>query len=62
MELSTSEKAALRKDVSGLPKGVRTSFQKAFDAWKKTWFLGGLAINSNPYARAHGKEFGEVYT
>lgn len=60
MKLSSSENMLLKKGVSGVPKDVQTAFQKAFEAWKKTWFSGSLSIDSNPYSRARGKEFDDL--
>ena len=57
MELSKSEKAMLATAVALVPQGLRKSFKSAFEAWKKTWFEGRLAIISDPYARAAGQEF-----
>ncbi len=60
MKLTTSETANLKKEVVRVPEDVRTAFDKAFEAWKKTWFAGSLSIDSNPYSRAHGKEFDDL--
>jgi hypothetical protein len=47
----------LHDQLTVLPAKLRTRFEAAFRAWKKTWFAGGLAVSSNPYSRAVGKEF-----
>lgn len=54
--LAPSDKRALREQMSRIPPEVRTAFEVAFNAWKETWFSGGLAIDSDPHARAVGKE------
>lgn len=33
------------------------AFDESFNAWRDTWFRGGLAISSDPHTRAIGKEF-----
>lgn len=48
---------AIKNAVADVPQETRGSFANAFDAWKKTWFEGGAAINSDPHTRACGKEF-----
>jgi len=55
--LTSAQKKALRDQRSGVPAELRTAFDAAFNAWKGTWFSGGLAISSNPHNRAVGKEF-----
>ena len=60
MKLSKSEKTALRNDTSSIPDEVRSEFQSAFEAWRKSWFAGSLAIDSNPYSRAHGSDFDKL--
>jgi hypothetical protein len=55
--LTAAEKKALRNQIKSLSSEVRTEFEAAFSAWKRTWFSGGLAINSNPHSRTVGKEF-----
>ena len=60
MKMSSEEKSALKRDIANIPKDVQAAFQKAFSAWKKTWFTGSLAIDSNPYSRARGKEFDDL--
>jgi hypothetical protein len=55
--LSAAQRKALREAVQAIPADLRTVFAQAFEAWKQTWFQGGLAINSDPYARAVGKEY-----
>jgi hypothetical protein len=54
---STSQRRQLKEAREGAPAEVRAAFDQAFAAWKDTWFGGGLAINSNPNARAVGKEY-----
>jgi hypothetical protein len=55
--LTAAERKVLRDQVSNVPSKLRSAFESAFDAWKKTWFSAGLAISSNPHTRAVGKEF-----
>jgi hypothetical protein len=55
--LTTAQKNALRQERSQFPAELRAAFDTAFDAWKSTWFSGGLAISSDPGSRAVGKEF-----
>jgi hypothetical protein len=55
--LSAAQKKALRQERSTLPAGLQTAFDAAFDAWKESWFRGGLAMSSNPRTRTVGKEF-----
>lgn len=57
MRLSSAEAAKLQQDVTAVPAEVQAEFRRAFEAWKETWFAGGLAIDSNPRSRARGKEF-----
>jgi hypothetical protein len=42
--------------MSAAPAELRKTFDIALNAWKDTWFRGGLAVGSNPHARAVGKE------
>jgi hypothetical protein len=51
------EAKVLREQVRAIPAEVRAAFEAAFDAWKRKWFEGGLAISSDPHTRAVGKEF-----
>jgi hypothetical protein len=55
--LTGAEKKALRDQVNDVPTEARAAFEASFNAWKNTWFSGGLAISSNPHTRAVGKEF-----
>jgi len=54
---SATQKRALTAERDNVPERVRDDFDKAFAAWKSTWFSGGLAISSNPHTRAIGKEY-----
>jgi hypothetical protein len=54
---SAEEKKLLAAQAKFIPMEVRAEFEKAFDAWKATWFEGGLAISSVPQTRAVGREF-----
>ncbi len=55
--LSAAQKRTLREEYEKIPEELRTAFDKAFTAWKSTWFRGGLASSSNPHTRAVGKEY-----
>jgi len=55
--LTSPEKRLLRDQINVLPSELRATFNKAFTAWKDTWFAGGLAISSDPHTRAIGKEY-----
>jgi hypothetical protein len=57
MQLSSEERSVLEGLVGTIPAEVRQAYTEAFAAWKATWFAGSLAIDSNPYSRARGKEF-----
>ncbi|MDT4292376.1 hypothetical protein RO575_22650 [Methylomonas sp. MO1] len=60
MKLSEQEETNLKKDISNVPEEIQIAFQDAFAAWKKTWFSGSLAIDSNPYSRSRCKEFDDL--
>lgn len=55
--LSPQEKKLLAAQSKSVPPDVRADFEAAFDAWKATWFEGGLAVSSVPQTRAVGREF-----
>jgi hypothetical protein len=55
--LSLTQKRLLNQQLDQVPAQIRAAFDKAFAAWKSTWFRGGLALNSNPQARAIGPEY-----
>jgi hypothetical protein len=55
--LTAAQKKVLREGRSKAPADLRAAFDTAFDAWKSTWFSGGLAMSSDPRTRAVGKEF-----
>ena len=55
--LSTPQKKALGAEREAVAANLRRAFEEAFKAWKQTWFVGGLAINSNPHSRSIGKEY-----
>jgi hypothetical protein len=55
--LSPAQKRALSHECAQIPPEIRAAFDRAFAAWKATWFSGGLAISSNPHTRAVGKEY-----
>ena len=55
--LSAHQQKQLLAERDAIAAEVRDRFERAFDAWKQTWFSGGLAINSNPHSRAVGREY-----
>jgi hypothetical protein len=55
--LSAAQKRSLTEESNAIAADIRSTFEKLFTAWKKTWFRGGLAISSNPQTRAVGPEF-----
>ncbi len=55
--LSAAQRRTLREERDRVSEEVRTAFEDAFAAWKRTWFSGGLAVSSNPHTRAVGKEY-----
>ncbi len=55
--LSGPQKKALGAEREAIDPELRGAFEEAFDAWKQSWFSGGLAINSNPHSRTIGKEY-----
>jgi hypothetical protein len=55
--LSASERKRLAEQAKTVAAELRRAFEKDFDAWKDTWFRGGLAISSVPNNRAVGPEF-----
>jgi hypothetical protein len=55
--VTIKERSAVKRLVSEVDSETSLAFRAAFAAWKKTWFEGGLAISSDPHARAVGKEF-----
>src|SRR3954471_23436720 len=55
--LTAAQKKQLREQRSRIPRQVQNAFDAAFNAWKATWFRGGLAISSNPHTRTVGEEF-----
>ena len=55
--MKAAQKRALRVERERVPADLRAAFDKAFAAWKSTWFRGGLAISSNPHTRAVGNEY-----
>jgi hypothetical protein len=55
--LTGAEKKALREQLDSVLPEVRAAFERAFNAWKDSWFSGGLAVSSSPHTRAIGGEF-----
>jgi hypothetical protein len=55
--ITIKERSAVKRLASEVDSEARLAYRAAFAAWKRTWFEGGLAISSDPHARAFGKEF-----
>ncbi len=55
--LTAAQKKQLREQRSRIPRQVQNAFDTAFNAWKATWFRGGLAVSSDPHTRTVGEEF-----
>ena len=55
--LSARQRKALAEVRARIPADLRAAYDRAFAAWKATWFRGGLAINSDPHGRAVGPEY-----
>jgi hypothetical protein len=55
--LSPAQKKLLREQQATIPQELQVAFAEGFNAWKATWFSGGLAVSSDPHTRAVGKEF-----
>ncbi len=58
--LSAAQRKALAEAARDLPVDVREAFERAFCAWKDTWFSDPLSISSDPSDRATGKEFQDL--
>jgi hypothetical protein len=54
---SAAQKNTFAEGIREVPEQVKTAFEKAFRAWKETWFKGPLSISSDPSDRAGGKEY-----
>ena len=55
--LSATQRKALADVRARVPADLRAAYDRAFAAWKATWFRGGLAIDSDPHGRAVGPEY-----
>jgi hypothetical protein len=55
--MSAEQLEALRSALADVNPELRRVFSEAFTEWKRTWFVGGLAISSDPHSRAVGREF-----
>jgi hypothetical protein len=55
--LSAHQKKQLLAEREAIAAELRDRFEEAFAAWKRAWFSGGLAINSDPHSRAVGREY-----
>jgi hypothetical protein len=58
--LSKAQEKLLRAQIDEVSNDVHAVFDRAFRAWKATWFAGGLAISSDPHTRAVGKAFDDL--
>ncbi|MFH0893431.1 MAG: hypothetical protein V2A54_03255 [Bacteroidota bacterium] len=56
-QISKEEIALINEEIIKLPKKVVLDFETNFTYWKKTWFKGLLAIDSNPTSRVGSLEF-----
>ena len=52
-----AQKKIARDQRMQVPAEVRAAFDLAFEAWKETWFSGGLSFDSDPHSRTVGREF-----
>jgi hypothetical protein len=55
--LSAVQRNLLTEECNRIPPDRLAAFDKAFAAWKGTWFEGGLAISSDPHSRTVGREY-----
>ncbi len=55
--LTAEQRRMLREQCSRIPVDLRQAFEEAFQAWKNTWYSGGLAVSSDPHTRSVGREF-----
>ena len=55
--MSTPRRKAIVEERGHIPTELRAAYDRAFAAWKATWFSGGLAISSNPHSRSVGAEY-----
>ncbi len=55
--ITAPQRRALREEIERIPADTQRAFSEAFDAWKETWFQGGLTVSSNPTVRAVGKDY-----
>lgn len=55
--ISAKDKIALKHATNDVDPATVRAFNAAFDAWKQTWFKGGLAVSSDPHTRAVGRHF-----
>lgn len=47
----------INQAVNKLPLATKKQFSSLYEAWKAAWFLGDMALNSNPAARKHNIEY-----
>jgi hypothetical protein len=55
--LTSAQRRKLKEQQAKVPGATRREFEVAFDDWSKTWFSGGLAINSDLHTRGVGNEY-----
>lgn len=55
--LSKPQSKSLAEERERIAIDLRRDYENAFAAWKATWFIGGLAMSSNPHTRSVGKEY-----
>lgn len=55
--MTAAQRKALAGEREQIAAELRIAYERAFAAWKATWFRGGLAISSNPHTRAVGEEY-----
>jgi hypothetical protein len=59
-DFNSEEKRRLLDLIKPIPKSITSEFDKNFNAWKKTWFKGELALISDPYKRLDSPEFAKL--
>ena len=55
--MTAAQRKAFVEDRERIPAELRAGYDRAFAAWKATWFGGGLAVSSNPVTRGVGREY-----
>ena len=57
VKLTPSQRKALGVEIDRISPPLRQRFEEAFQAWKESWFRGGMALSSDPHTRTVGHEF-----